>query len=90
MQLPVEQAQQKAEQSGRQNSYSPKTPEEKRDIVSAFRQYLNGEIDTETLRGKAFFFLNFSFEKRKKNEGKRKQKTTIFFRKSSFLFGEEA
>lgn len=50
MQLAMEQAQQKAEQNGRQNSYSPKTQEEKRDIVSAFRQYLNGEIDTETLR----------------------------------------
>ena len=50
MQLAMEQAQQKAEQSGRQNSYSPKTPEEKRDIAGAFRQYLNGEIDTETLR----------------------------------------
>ena len=50
MQLAMEQAQQKAEQGGRQNSYSPKTQEEKRDIVSAFRQYLNGEIDTETLR----------------------------------------
>lgn len=50
MQLAMEQAQKKAEQSGRQNSYSPKTPEEKRDIAGAFRQYLNGEIDTETLR----------------------------------------
>ena len=50
MQLAMEQAQQKAEQNGRQNSYSPKTQEEKRDIVGAFRQYLNGEIDTETLR----------------------------------------
>ena len=50
MQLAMEQAQQKAEQDGRQNSYSPKTPEEKRDIAGAFRQFLNGEIDTETLR----------------------------------------
>ena len=52
MQLAMEKAQRKAAEKERQHSYSPKTTEEKRDIVGAFRQFLNGEIDKAALREK--------------------------------------
>lgn len=52
MQLAMEEAQRKAAEKERQHSYSPKTTEEKRDIVGAFRQFLNGEIDKAALREK--------------------------------------
>lgn len=52
MQLAMEKAQRRAAEKERQHSYSPKTTEEKRDIVGAFRQFLNGEIDKAALREK--------------------------------------